>query len=498
MEPKTELQKNAIAEARSKELNVYQRALDMQWLDSRMADGRMGRCLALIQREAEMEREFQERTDHAAIVNARAERETKLGTEVANVRREEVCQLLRRHYLRERDPSLRDLARKLQAGYVCRDIQQQIINNEYRRLQEKAEEMRANNILLNALADDKEAMAKEEKEKMDRTSQYCKELQQQLVNRHLQKQCQYEDSLIEKKMLEDIIRTISDEDKKELQQKRAITERMRHEMKTFLQARDAWKQKQKLMVIQEEKNIEEQNKMVTDRSSAILAARDERMRKKEEFTEKMSAKILADDAKRQDRMNTIKLLQEQEYLEKNFQDDIAERNKAERVRHDTYTALTKQIEDRRRQTSDGKQREAEYRKQVEAKIAADLAKEREDLQKKKEKGKLYSQELLKQIEANAIKKKRDTEMEEQRTVYVKEYDRKWREEVAKEREKMVSEHVPGLLGYVTAGALRHSDLGALRAVRPHLAHLDVDRLATARPPHRFGKCNPQCRMLREY
>lgn len=78
-----------------------------------------------------------QRTDHAAIVNARAEKETKLGIEIAKVRREEVCKLLRRHYLRERDPSLKELSKKLQAGYVCRDLQQQILHNEYKRLQEK-------------------------------------------------------------------------------------------------------------------------------------------------------------------------------------------------------------------------------------------------------------------------------------------------------------------------------------------------------------------------
>ncbi|CAH0703074.1 unnamed protein product [Spodoptera exigua] len=501
MEPRTELQRNALTEARRKELNVYQRALDLKWLDSRMADGRMGRCLALIQREAEMEREFKERTDHAAIVNARAEKDTKLGIEIANIRHEEVCQLLRRHYLRERDPSLRELARKLQAGYVCKDLQLQILNNEYKRLQEKAEEMQASNILLKSLSDDKDAMAQEQKEKMERTSQYCKELQQQLVNRHLQKQCQYEDSLIEKKMLEDIMRTISDEDMKELQQKRAITEKMRHEMKTFLQAREAWKQKQKEMVVQEERNIEEQNKMASDRSSAVLAAREEKMRKKEEFTEKMSAKILADEAARQERTNIIKLLQEQEYLEKNFQDDIAERDKSRRARHDTYSALTQQMDERRRAARDSKLQEAHYRKMCEEKIAADLAKEREEQRKKKEKGKLYSQELLKQIEANARRRKRDMEMEEQRAVHVKEYDNNWQQEVAKEREKMIAEHVPGLVGYVTAGVLRQEDLPALRRgakARPDLAHLDIDRMANSNKPHRFVKCNPQCKIIREY
>ncbi|KAH9630014.1 hypothetical protein HF086_001484 [Spodoptera exigua] len=372
MEPRTELQRNALTEARRKELNVYQRALDLKWLDSRMADGRMGRCLALIQREAEMEREFKERTDHAAIVNARAEKDTKLGIEIANIRHEEVCQLLRRHYLRERDPSLRELARKLQAGYVCKDLQLQILNNEYKRLQEK-----------------------EQKEKMERTSQYCKELQQQLVNRHLQKQCQYEDSLIEKKMLEDIMRTISDEDMN-------------------------------------------------------LAAREEKMRKKEEFTEKMSAKILADEAARQERTNIIKLLQEQEYLEKNFQDDIAERDKSRRARHDTYSALTLQMDERRRAARDCKLQEAHYRKML---------------------------------------------------ISLPPYFMKLQQEVAKEREKMIAEHVPGLVGYVTAGVLRQEDLPALRRgakARPDLAHLDIDRMANSNKPHRFVKCNPQCKIIREY
>lgn len=501
VEPKTELQRNAVVEARQKELDVYQRALDIQWLNSRMEDGRMGRCLALIQREAEMEKDFQERTDHAAIVNARAERETKLGIEIAKVRREEVCQLLRRHYLRERDPSLKELAKKLQAGYVCRDIQQQILHNEYRRLQEKAEDVRSNNILLNALSDDKDAEYQEAKEKMQRTTQYCKDLQQQLVNRQRQKQCQYEDSLIEKKMLEDIVRTMSDEDKREIQQKRDLTVQMRHEMKTFMQAREAWKQKQKEMVIIEERKIEEQNKMMSDRSLAIVQERERKMKLKEEINEKMSAKILADEAARQERTNIIKLLQEQEYLEKNLQDDVAEKMKLEHMRRSTKEALTEQIEERKQAVIDRRRIEAQFRKETEDKIAADLAKEREEHQKRREKGKLYSQELLRQIQDNDKRRKQDKQMEERRALYVFEYDNKWREEVSKEREKMIEEHAPQLLGYLQAGVLQHGDLPAVRAgadQRPDLKTLDIEGMAKSNRAHRFAKCNAMCRTLREY
>lgn len=44
----------------------------------------------------------------------------------------------------------------------------------------------------------------------------------------------------------------------------------RNEMVTFKKARDAWKEKQKAMVILEERKIEEQMKAASDRSSAML------------------------------------------------------------------------------------------------------------------------------------------------------------------------------------------------------------------------------------
>ncbi|XP_075971919.1 uncharacterized protein LOC142973795 [Anticarsia gemmatalis] len=501
-EGKTELQRNAITEARRKELETFQRALDIQWLNSRMEDGRMGRCLALIKREAEMEKDFQERTDHAAIVNARAQKETALGTEIAEIRREEMCNLLRRHYLREKDPSLRVLAKKLQAGYVCRDLQQQMLHNQYRKLQEKAEAKQANDYTLNALYNDFEAKEKEEKDKLERTTQYCRELQQQLVNRQLERQCQYEDTLVEKKMLEEIMRTISDEDKRELKQKHDLKEKTRNEMVTFQKARMAWKEKQKKMVVIEEKQIEEQQKAASDRSSAIIAERERKQREKEELNQRIAAKILADEAERQARVDIIKLLQEQEYLEKNVQDDIKEREKMERVRRETKDALTAQMENRKRLAREEKKKEAEFRVKSEAKMAADDAKERAKQQKKKDQGRLYSQELLKQIQDNAKKRKQEAAMEEQRAHYVWDYDKKWLEEVAEERKKMIEEHAAPLLGYLQAGVVQPADLPALRAgadKSPELATLDIEGLAISRNrPRRFSKCNAQCKILRDF
>lgn len=364
MEQKTELYQNAIADARKKELEVYQRALDIQWLNDRMEDGRMGRCLALIKREAEMEKDFQERTDHATLVNKKAVKEASIGVEIANIRRDEVCSLLRRHYLRQRDPTLRELTKKLQAGYVSRDLQQQILNNQYKKMQAKVEEKQANTYILNSLYSDFEAKEKEDKEKMERSAQYCKELQQQLVNRQQQKECQYEDTLIEKKMLEEVMRTIADEDQRELKQKQDLMEKTRKEMVTFQKAREAWKEKQKKMVVIEEKKIEEQQKMASNRNSAVVAERERKLKIKEEINKKVATKLLGDEAARQERDDIIKLLQEQEYLEKNIQDDIAEREKAARVKQETMTALTAQMETKKRLQREMKQRETTFRKEI--------------------------------------------------------------------------------------------------------------------------------------
>lgn len=78
----------------------------------------------------------------------------------------------------------------------------------------QTEEKRANDVLKNTLYNDKEALDREEREKMERNDEYCRDLQQQLVNRQKQKQCAYEDTLIEKKMLEEVMRTIADEDQR--------------------------------------------------------------------------------------------------------------------------------------------------------------------------------------------------------------------------------------------------------------------------------------------
>ncbi|XP_068631289.1 meiosis-specific nuclear structural protein 1-like isoform X2 [Battus philenor] len=446
MEPKNELQRNAIAEARRKELETYQRALDIQWLNSRMADSHVGRLLAKINQEAEMERDFQERTDHAALVNSRTEKEIALGVEVAKQAREEATQLLRRHYLREHDPALKTLLKKLQAGYVCKDLKQQILHNEYKRLQIKAEDFQSNRALSKSLLSDKEALKKEEKEAIDKKAKYCLEIQQQLVDREKVRQCQYEESLIEKKMLEDVMRTMADEDKS-------------------------------------------------------VAERERKVRERELLNEKIAAKIIADQAAIREREDMIKMLQEQEYLEKCVQDDIAERDKALRTKKDTDESLTQQMEMKKKLEMEQKKSEANFRKKSEAEMDALKQKDIEKELKLKQKQKQYCMDLKRQIEDNAKRRQKEKVREDAESKYVFDCEKAWIAETTQERNRIIEQHAPHLLGYLQPGVLVHDDLPYIKEGAqkdPELMKLDIDSIAKSKKPLRLPKCNSQCRILREF
>ncbi|KPJ05945.1 Meiosis-specific nuclear structural protein 1 [Papilio machaon] len=504
-EPKNELQKNAIALARRKELETYQRALDIQWLNSRMDDSHIGRHLAQINQEAEMERDFQERTDHSALVNARTQKEIALASEIAKHSQEEICQLQRRHYLRERDPELRTLLRKLQNGYVCKDLKQQILHNQYKRLQDElqrrhylrerdpelrtllrklqngyvckdlkqqilhnqykrlqdeAEERRQNMILMSALAIDAEAVKREEEEAMERKAKLLLEMQQQLVDRQRVKQCQFEETLIEKKMLEEVMKTIADEDHRELQQKRELAVKLNKEIEMFKKAREAWKEKQKKLLVIEERNIENQIKQAGDRSTAIVAERERKFREREMLNEKIAAKIIADRAA------------------------ILEREDIVRSWHNS---------------GDSNLKRCIFKSEADMEVLKqkDLEKERQLKEKKRQ----YALELKQQMSEDVRRRQQQKQQEEEEAKYVFDTEKAWLWETAEERRRIVSAHAPQVLGYLQPGILRSEDLPLLKhaaSQHPHLCHLQLDHISQHNKPLRRPKCNSQCRILREY
>ncbi|XP_013142010.1 PREDICTED: meiosis-specific nuclear structural protein 1 isoform X2 [Papilio polytes] len=451
-----------------------------------MDDSHIGRHLAQIKQEAAMERDFQERTDHSALVNARTQKEIALASEIAKHNQEEISQLQRRHYLRERDPELRTLLRRLQDGYVCRDLKQQMLHNKYKKLQDEAEDRRQNRILMSALAVDSEAVMREEQEAMEKKAKLLLEMQQQLVDRQRVRQCQFEETLIEKKMLEEVMRTIADEDHREVREKRELAVKLNKEIETFKRARDAWKEKQKKLLVIEERNIENQIKEAGDRSAAIIAERERKFREREMLNEKIAAKIMADRAAILEREEIIRSLQEQEYLEKNVKEDIAEMTKSSRSKQATEAALSLQIQARRKLAQEQKEKEANFRKENEAQAEEQRQQLLQQARRQRQQRQQYGRQLLQQMAEDASRRQKMKQHEDEEARYVFDYDKAWLSECAEERKRIISEHAAHVLGYVQPATLRHEEL------------LQLPLGAAARTPATFPKCNSQCRVLREY
>lgn len=478
----TELIRNAFTSARRKELETFQRALDMEWLDSRMADGKMGRCLAQIKTEAQMEKDYQERTDHAAQVNARAAKEIALAKEIASIRDKEHCELYRRQYLRENDPELREMIKKLEAGYLCRDLKMQILSNEYRRLQEKTEEKRKCDNLQKAYELYENQKRDSQENDVSRKLKYRENLQQQLVMKQQLRQCQYEESLREKMLLDDVIKAMYDEDMREIEQKKQLRETLRKEMVENRIAREIWMKQQRDNVIAEEIAREKDAASMSDRQTGILLARQKKNEQREELNEKVSSKIIAEQTARREREDIIKQLQEQELLEKYCQDDIREKEKELIHRRETERALKEQMENRKIEAENERKSDLKYKQLLESKVKEADDKERLKQEKIKERNRRYGEELKQQILNNAHQRDVHKQMEDRCNQNVWNSVRAIQEETAKERQLILSEHLPQLQESLCVPFINTSSLSAVGSDRPN-SH---------------PKCNAQCRVLRQF
>nr|XP_026496170.1 histone-lysine N-methyltransferase, H3 lysine-79 specific-like [Vanessa tameamea] len=260
---------------------------------------------------------------------------------------------------------------------------------------------------------------------MEKESQYCSDLQNQLVNKQRQKQCHYEESLIEKRMNDDVMQAIADEDQRELCHKHEQTDIMRGEMYASQKARVDWKEKQKEFNVIEDRKIEEQVQFAEDRSLARDIERERKVHLRNESEDKMATKMLANVAARQEREDVITLHQEQESLERSIQGDILDRENYERAKTEIKEGLLSQMQDKKDSAQAEKVREADFKRSADSKMAEEDEIEREKERKKKEKNEQYFADLQQQIRDNATRRKKEKEDEQERCRQENEYDQGW-------------------------------------------------------------------------
>lgn len=94
-------------------------------------------------------------------------------------------------------------------------------------------------------------------EDMIKKAQYKQELQDQIILRESCRRHAYEEFLREKKLIDDIVQRIHDEDEREIAEKMRNMQKTRQEIIAFREARELWRKKKKEEIEEENKRIQE-------------------------------------------------------------------------------------------------------------------------------------------------------------------------------------------------------------------------------------------------
>lgn len=103
-----------------------------------------------------------------------------------------------------------------------------------------------------------------QKEELCKKEQYRKELQDQMIRREKNRRFLYEEFLREKKLIDEIIERINDEDERAMQDKMCKMQKTRDEMNAFKVAQALWREKQKKELEEENLRIQEYIKKICD------------------------------------------------------------------------------------------------------------------------------------------------------------------------------------------------------------------------------------------
>ncbi|GLV45297.1 hypothetical protein CBL_05397 [Carabus blaptoides fortunei] len=394
-------------------------------------------------------------------VRLRIEQEEKLAKELSRLKREEIKEIKMRQQLRETSVELRELEAKLRCAYVTKELSAQLAEKEYLKMKQKEDEKLSNELIREALLTNAEAERIEAEEEFKRKVEYKKELQDQMILQYQQKQYMYEEFLKEKKLLDDIIQRIHDEDAREIEEKMYRLQRTKDEIDSFKAAQEIWRQKERQELEEENRRIEEFLREKEIKQRELNMQKNTEDAAKTKVTEELAMRIYVDELKRKEREEIVQDLLEEELKEKEDQKMKEEFRRQVDNRIEMQRVLARQLEERREKLRQEELEDARYKEQMIAKVIEDQKIEQMTAEKRRRK----MMELRRDIEEHMQERRAKRAEELRQLLYLQEQD-KLREEnrrkvIEEERLRLLKEHASNLIGYLPPGVLRADDL-------PHL------------------------------
>lgn len=108
-----------------------------------------------------------------------------------------------------------------------------------------------------SLIEEEEWRKTQAEQELIKKAQYKQELQDQIILRERSRRYAYEEFLREKKLIDDIVQRIHDEDEREIAEKMRKMQKTREEITAFREARDLWRKKKQAEIEEENRRIQE-------------------------------------------------------------------------------------------------------------------------------------------------------------------------------------------------------------------------------------------------
>lgn len=217
---------------------------------------------------------------NAALKTAQLQQTENFAYEMRRLKDEEFCEMKLRQQLRENCPDLRDLRKKLNACYANKIVHEQIKEKDARRLQEQILEREQNEILAKAHVTEKEYFKQQKELELLRQEQYKRELQDQMIFQENAKRAKYEEFLKEKKLIDELVLRIQEEEAREMKQKYCAMLKTQEDIRNFMESQQTWRIKARERVEREDlaiqefiKNKMEQTKKCAEEKEARQSAR---------------------------------------------------------------------------------------------------------------------------------------------------------------------------------------------------------------------------------
>ncbi|KAL5285340.1 MNS1.2 family protein [Megaselia abdita] len=364
----------------------------------------------------------------------------------------------RRQQLRAENQDLRELERKLRCAYVTKSLALQKQEQAERRMKDREElKKEFENQERIRLKDLEIEKAKNE---IGRQKQEAlrKELQDQIMEVNFERNKKYQEFLIEKKRIDEIIRKIHEEEIEEVLRKKEKKELTRFQLEQFK------RQKEELMKVMKLRNDEE-NKRIRE----IIVKREEEARKldevkrrarweQEEISKKLGLDNLSLEEEQKKRRDLMEDLLVEEFKAK---EDIKYREELEaqiRKRISISVSLEKYMEEKRIKREVDLREHNRLSKEEQIKFREESERlERLDNEERIKSRMQRSKDLNTQLETR--KQEHENNIRKQIEEWAKDVkDKEKRNQIIEdERIRILQEHAKNLIGFLPQGILRDSD-----------------------------------------